>query len=156
MQSIVMKAYIHAPIERVWDVFSDHEGYSRLKGVNYSKLLKEGTRERNGVGAVREVHGMGAEFIEDIVTYEPPRLLEYKVVRCNKPIEHEIGRVELISRGEGTEIHWVSRFRLKVPLIGNWLGERNRVVARDWFYDCVLDMKDKLEGEASNGSRKPC
>ena len=150
MHSIVTKAYIHASIERVWDVFSDHEGYSKLKGVKYAKLLKEGTRERNGVGAVREVHGMGAKFVEDIVTYEPPNVLEYKVVRCSKPIEHEIGRVELIPRSEGTEIHWVSRFRLKIPLIGNWLGERTRVAGRDWFYDFVLDMKDKLEGEASN------
>jgi hypothetical protein len=81
------------------------------------------------------------------VTYEPPRLLEYKVVRCSKPIEHEIGRVELIPRSAGTEIHWVSRFRLKIPLIGNWLGERTRVAGRDWFYDFVLDMKEKLEKE---------
>ena len=151
MHSIIMKAYIHAPIERVWDVFSDHENYSHLAGVDYSKLLKEGDEERNGVGAVREVHGMGTQFVEDILTYEPPRLLEYKVVRCNKPIEHEIGRVELISRGEGTEVLWVSRFRLKVPLIGKWLGERNRVIARDWFYDLVLDMKDELEEESSKG-----
>ena len=147
MESIVVKAYIHAPIERVWDVISDHENYSRFKGIVYSKLVKEGAKERNGVGAVREVHGMGAKFIEDIVAYDPPRLLEYKVVRCSKPIEHEIGRVELIPRGDGTEIHWVSRFRLKVPLIGKWLGERNRVVARDWFYDYVLDMKEELEKE---------
>ena len=147
MESIVVKAYIHAPIGRVWEVLSDHEHYSRLKGVEYSRLLKEGAKERNGVGAVREIHGMGARFIEDMVAYEAPRLLVYKVVRCSKPIEHEIGRVELIPRGEGTEIHWVSRFRLKIPLIGKWLGKRNRVVARDWFYDFVLDLKDRLEAE---------
>jgi hypothetical protein len=150
MHRIVVKAYIHAPIERVWNVFSDHEGYSSLKGVQYAKLLKEGAKERNGVGAVREVHGMGVEFIEDIVTYEPPRLLEYKVVQCSKPIDHEIGRVELIPRGEGTEIHWVSSFRLKIPLIGKWLGERTRLSSRDWFYNCVLDMKDKLEAEPAD------
>ncbi len=151
MEAIVVKAYIHAPIDRVWDVFSDHENYSKLAGVRYSKLLKEGTDERNGLGAVREVHGMGVKFVEDIVAYEPPRLLEYKVVRCSKPIEHEIGRVELIPRGDGTEIHWVSRFRLKIPLIGKWLGKQNRAAGRAWFYTCVLDMKDKLEREASNG-----
>jgi len=147
MISVVLKAYIHAPIEQVWEAISDHEGYTRFKGIDLAKVVKEGEKERNGVGAVREVHGMGVKFVEDIVTYEPPRLLEYKVVRCNRPIEHDIGRVELIPRGEGTEIHWVSRFRMKVPLIGGWLGERNRVVARNWFYDFVLDMKEKLETE---------
>lgn len=149
MESIIVKVYIHAPIEQVWEVMSDHENYSRLKGVEYSKLLKEGEKERNGVGAVREIHGMGTKFIEDIVGYEPPRLLEYRVIRCSKPIEHEIGRVELIPRGDGTEIHWVSRFRLKTPLIGKWLGKRNRPVVRDWFYDCVLDLKDRLEADTA-------
>lgn len=147
MESIVVKAYIHAPIEQVWEVMSDHENYSRFKGIEYSKLVKKGANERNGVGAVREVHGMGAKFVEDIVAYEPPRLLEYRVVRCSRPIEHEIGRVELIPRGDGTEIHWVSRFRVKIPLIGKWLGERNRAVARDGFYDFLLDIKEKLEKE---------
>jgi len=147
MFSVVLKAYIHAPVEQVWEAISDHEGYTRFKGIDLAKLVKEGAEERNGVGAVREVHGMGVKFVEHIVTYEPPRLLEYRVVRCNRPIEHEIGRVELIPRGEGTEIHWVSRFRMKIPLIGNWLGERTRVAGRDWFYDFVLDMKEKLEKE---------
>ena len=147
MISVVLKAYIHAPVEKVWEAISDHEGYKRFRGIDLAKVIKGGEKERNGVGAVREVHGMGVKFVEDIVTYEPPRLLEYKVVRCNRPIEHDIGRVELIPRGEGTEIHWVSRFRMKIPLIGSWLGERNRVVARDWFYDFVLDMKEKLEKE---------
>jgi uncharacterized protein YndB with AHSA1/START domain len=147
MVSVVLKAYIQAPIERVWEAISDHEGYTRFKGIDLAKVVKEGVKERTGVGAVREVHGMGIKFVEDIVTYEPPRLLEYRVVRCNRPIDHEIGRVELISRGEGTEIHWVSRFRLKIPLIGNWLAERYRVLARDWFYDFVLDMKEELEKE---------
>jgi len=151
MVSIELKAYIHTPIEQVWEAISDHEGYTRFKGIDLAKLVKEGVKERNGVGAVREVHGMGVEFVEDIVTYEPPRLLEYRVVRCNRPIEHEIGRVELIPRSEGTEIHWVSRFRLKIPLIGNWLGERTRVAGRDWFYDFVLDMKEKLEKEDRDG-----
>jgi hypothetical protein len=30
-------------------------------------LTKEGVKEHNGVRAVREVHGMGLEFGEDIV-----------------------------------------------------------------------------------------
>jgi len=148
VQSVIMKTYIHAPIEKVWEAITDHEGYVRYKGFSLSKLLKEGDQERNGLGAVREVHGMGSKFVENIVKFEPPRIFEYKVVKCSRPLGHEIGRVELIPRGEGTEIHWLTVFWLKIPLIGRWMEPRTRIEARDFFYDFLLDMKDKLESES--------
>ncbi len=152
MQSVIMKTYIHAPIEKVWEALSDHEGYVRYKGFSVSKLLKEGEKERNGVGAVREVHGMGSKFVEDIVKFEPPRMFEYKVVKCSRPLGHEIGRVELIPRGEGTEIHWLTVFWLKIPVIGKLMEPRTKIEATDFFYDFLLDMKDKLEAEVSRSA----
>jgi hypothetical protein len=112
-------------------------------------LLKEGDKERNGVGAVREVHGMGSKFVGNIVKFGPPRMLEYKVVKCTRPLGQDIGRVELIPRGEGTEIHWLTVFWLKIPVLGKLMEPRTRIKARDFFYDFLLEMKDKLEGEVA-------
>lgn len=145
METVLLKAYIHAPIERVWGLFSDHEGYTRFKAVTFAKLLEPGRVERNGVGAVREIHALGVKFVEDILVFEPPRRLDYKVVRCNTPLEHEIGRMDLIQRGEGTELHWITRFRVKVPLIGRLLGHWARMYTRDNFYDLLLEAKEILE-----------
>ena len=147
MQSVIMKTYIHAQIKKVWEAISDYEGYTRFKGFDLAKVLKEGDKERNGLGTVREVHCMGSKFVENIVVFEPPSLLEYKVVKCSRPLGHKIGRIELIPRGEGTEIHWLTVFWLKIPCIGKWLEPRTRLEARDFFYDFLLDMKDKLESE---------
>jgi len=141
-----MKIYIHAPIERVWEGLSNHEGLIRFSDVTYARLLQEGQGNRNGLGAVREVHFHGVKFVEDIVAFEPPRLLEYKVKKCSMPIEHDIGRVELIARGEGTEVHYLTRFRVKVPVIGGWLGRRAALQFRNAFWDLLLEAKDLLEG----------
>lgn len=152
METVVLKTYIHAPIERVWEMVSDHEGYTQFRVVTFAKLLKEGQNERNGLGAVREIHLLGTKFVEEIIAFEPPRRLDYKVIRCSMPMEHEKGCVDLIPRGEGTEIHWVTRFYIKVPLIGTWLGHRARLQFRDAFYDSLLELKDKLESEISQGA----
>jgi len=50
MVSVVLKAYIHAPIEQVWEAISDHEGYTRFKGIDLAKLIKEGGKERRSTG----------------------------------------------------------------------------------------------------------
>ena len=151
MVTVLLKVYIHAPIERVWELFSDHEGYVRFKAVSFARLLKEGQGDRNGVGAVREIHALGVKFVEDILVFEPPRRLDYKVVKCNAPLEHENGRVDLIARGEGTELHWITRFRIKLPLIGPLLAPLARLQTRDSFYDLLLEAKDILEtGPAGN------
>jgi hypothetical protein len=76
MQTIDIGTHLHALIERVWEFFSDYEGYTSFKGVSKAKLLQEGSSEKNGVGAVRMVRVTGVTFIEDIVTFDPPYRLE--------------------------------------------------------------------------------
>ena len=120
MQTIDVGTHIHAPVERVWELFSDYEGYTILKGVSKAKLLEEGRGEKNGVGAVRMVQVLGVTFVEDIVTFDPPHRLEYRVKKSTIPIQHEIGTMDLTTCGTATDVHWVSRFEMRIPLVG-WL-----------------------------------
>ena len=55
METIEVRVDIQAPIQKVWDRFSDHEGYVHFRGVSEARLLEPGARERNGVGAVRKI-----------------------------------------------------------------------------------------------------
>ncbi len=148
MESAVMKVYIHSPIERVWELISNHEGYPEVfEGVTSCKLLKEGKDDRNGVGATREVLIGRVRFVENIVVFDPPRRLEYRVIECSVPLDHELGRIDLIPRGEGTELHWVTTFHVAVPLIGGLLDPLFRLITRDRFYEGLLELKEKLEAE---------
>ena len=145
MQTIDVNTHIHAPIERVWDLFSDYEGYTILKGVSMSRLLEEGSEERNGVGAVREVRVLGVTFVEDIVTFDTPHRLEYRVKKSTIPIKHEIGTMDFTTCGTATDVHWVSHFDIPIPLIGGILAPIMCRIFNAVFQDFLNQSKAILE-----------
>jgi len=114
METIDLSMHFRVPIEKVWKLIADYEGYTFLEEISSSKLLQEGRDEKNGVGAVRELHfqvqGQGITFVEKIITFDPPNCLEYLIEECTIPVKHEIGRMDFTSNGDGTDIHWISRF----------------------------------------------
>ncbi len=150
MQTAVIKSYIHAPADRVWAALTDHAGLARRRGVRSARLLRRGTEDPNGVGARREVYLGRLRFVEDIVEFEPPHVMEYRVVECSVPLEHELGRIELIPRGQGTEVHWVTRFRVGLPLVGNTLTKLVRPLVCDGFHGMLLELKTELESARSD------
>jgi Polyketide cyclase / dehydrase and lipid transport len=147
MYTIDVGIHINAPIGRVWDQFADYEGYTDIREVSSAKLLQEGNDERTGVGAVREVRIKGVTFVEDIVTFDAPKCLEYRVKKSSLPMKHEIGRMEFSPSGEGTDVHWTSRFELAVPLIGKMLERFLGASMSKTFTSCLEQAKLKLESQ---------
>lgn len=121
MQTIEVKRVIHAPIEKVFDLLSDHEGYRHFPGVRDAVLVKKGKRSKNGVGAVREIDAGIAWFREEITAYERPTRLDYKITASRPPLEHEGASVQLKETSQGTEVTWRSTLRIRIPLIGGLL-----------------------------------
>jgi uncharacterized protein YndB with AHSA1/START domain len=118
MQTIDLNIHIQAPIERVWELLSDQEGYTFAKQVSEAKLLREGDSDKNGVGAVLKIRAMGATITWEIVTFDPPKRFEYRITHFPIPFRHESGTVDLTSRDGGTDANWVSSFEVPIPLIG--------------------------------------
>ena len=145
METIDVNIHIDAPIEQVWELFADYEGYTDIKEVSSAKLLQEGRDERAGVGAVREARLQGIKFVEDIVIFEPPNCLEYRVKKCTMPIRHEIGRMEFTPSNDGTDLHWTSRFEFPVPLVGKRLEPFLCRRMNKTFISCLEQAKAKLE-----------
>jgi uncharacterized protein YndB with AHSA1/START domain len=150
MQTAVMKSYIHAPASRVWEAITDHAGLARFSGVRSARLLRSGREHPNGAGAKREVFLGRLRFVEDIVRFEPPHVMEYRVVECSVPFDHELGRIELIERGRGTEVHWTTRFQIAIPGIGSILTKAARPMVCDGFHAMLLELKNELEADAPN------
>ncbi len=149
METIDIRLNVNASVERVWTVLSDHEGYQDYKGVSQAKLLVKGHHEKNGLGAVRLIKARGVRFIEEIVSYNPPKRFEYIVRRCNLPLNHELGSIELTARGGETEIHWVSRYEVPLPLIGEMLAKIFQPITSKGFLRLLEQMKEKLEEKGS-------
>lgn len=121
MQTITVRRSIPAPIERVFEVLSDHANYKSFPGVKDSQLVQEGQPERNGVGALRRIETPGVWFVEAITAFERPRRFDYRITECSLPLEHQGGSVRCESRGAGTDVTWTTTMRIKVPLLGGLL-----------------------------------
>jgi hypothetical protein len=150
MQTARMGIYVHTPVARVWETLIDYAGYARIPQVSSARVVRPGTDHPAGVGAVREISVLGATFEEEIVEFDAPRILAYRIVRCRPlPIEHDIGRVTLIPRGEGTEIAWTTRFRVGVPLVGDVASRPLKMVMQNTFNDILHWLKADLEARTS-------
>lgn len=145
METIDVRMHFNAPVEKVWELLADHEGYTAIEEVSSAELLQEGREDRNGVGAIRKVTLKGITFVEDIVAFDPPTRLEYRVKRCTIPIRHEIGRIDLAPGDSGTDLHWISRFELPLPLVGKILEPLLRRTMSQTFISALEQLKARVE-----------
>jgi uncharacterized protein YndB with AHSA1/START domain len=137
------------PIEQVWAVLSDYAGYARFPGVTAARVLKAGHDHPAGVGAMREVSVAGTTFVEEIVEFEPPHMLAYKIVE-SRPIKivHDIGRMRLTARGRQTDLDWTTTATVGIPLIGGLLAYPMRFMIHRTFMQILHWLKDDLERAA--------
>lgn len=133
MQTILVRRVLDAPIDRVFDVLSDHAGYAGFKGVRSATVVRRGAEpEPNGVGAVREIDTGLAWFREEVTAFVRPTRMEYRIVASRPPIRHRGGIIALRDAGGGrTEVEWTSTFAIELPLISG-LATRisRRIMAR--------------------------
>jgi hypothetical protein len=121
METIDLAIGIRAPIELAWELLSDQEGYTFARQVSKACLLREGNNDRNGVGAILKIRAMGATVVWEVVSFDPPHRFEYRITKFPLPFRHDIGTAELISRGDRTDVHWMSRFEVPVPIAGRMM-----------------------------------
>lgn len=114
MQTVVVTRTIHAPIADVFEEFIDHERLADLPMVLSAKVVTPGTTEKNGLGAVRVVDGGLLRLREEIVGFQRPTLMEYRILDT-WPVEsrHELGRVEFAEVPGGTTVTWTTVFGLR-------------------------------------------
>ncbi len=128
MREIHVSHHFGAPPERVFAALADHERFLTMGGIR-CRLQREGTLERNGIGAVREVEGDGLRFVEHITAFDAPRHYEYVIrtlVRSNGaalPLRHERGWLDFMIEGDGTRVDWHSRIHATIPVLGPLLIE---------------------------------
>ena len=121
MQTVRVERTIKAPIEKVFDLISDHANYKDFPGVKDSELIKKGKPHKNGVGAIREIDTGSVWFQEEITAYDRPNRLDYQIVKARPAIDHRGGSVRLEATANGTRVTWTTTLRIKVPLIGGLL-----------------------------------
>ena len=120
VQHIEIEREIPAPPERVWDVVADHRGWTRWAGAREVVLRSEGDPAPNGLGAVRVLRGRGIAIEEEIVGFDPPRCLAYRI-SAGLPVKRHRAEIQLEPAGTGTRLRWTAEFAPAIPLTGRLL-----------------------------------
>jgi uncharacterized protein YndB with AHSA1/START domain len=118
VQEIEVERKFCATPQEVWDVYTDHAGWSAWAGFQKSWLEVAGVPDRNGAGAVRGFSSGGVRVFEEVVEFDPPKRMTYRVVRGRLPIRNHLGEVVFEPDGEGTRVTWRCRFESKLPGLG--------------------------------------
>lgn len=122
MAKIDLDKTLAAQIDEVFELLSDHAGYTRFSGFSKAELLREGTDEPNGLGAMRRLSARGLTFDEEITAFERPTRMDYLIHKATVPMRHNGGSIRLEPAGEGTRVRWTSEFTMPIPLAGGVLA----------------------------------
>ncbi len=122
MRNVEVQRLFNHPIERVWARYTDHVGWSEWAGMGAVRLEREGAPERDGVGSVR-AFAASPGLREEVTVFEPPRHMEYRVIRGAFPLADHHGDVRFEADGSGTRVIWRVSFRSRIPGLG-WPVER--------------------------------
>ena len=145
MFSIHVERTIDKPIEEVFAILSDHASYAQFKAIEQSNLLVEGKHEKNGLGAVREIISGGSNLHEEIVVYEPPHKLGYKVVKSKPlPYDHQLGEITLKEEDEITHVTWRSKGHITIFLLGSLYFDRQIQNVGSRAFGSILKQIDNM------------
>jgi uncharacterized protein YndB with AHSA1/START domain len=115
MAVVEMEQRFAASPERVFALLTDHVAFGRFVGADI-QVERPGTPPPNGLGAVRMVRARGTAVREEVVRWEPPTAMDYRVI-SGAPLRNHLGRMRLTPDGTGTTLHYQISFDLPW-----WLG----------------------------------
>lgn len=118
MQKLEVTRNIPGPRQAVWDLYTDHVSWTEWAGMGKVSLVREGEPAPNGVGCVRVISNRGISVEEEVVSFEPPLRMSYKLTRGVFPIKDHLGEVSFEETDGGTRVVWRCRFNSTIPGLG--------------------------------------
>jgi uncharacterized protein YndB with AHSA1/START domain len=124
VQTISARGRAASAPEEVYALLADGASWPLWSPLGSFRLLRKGNDAPEGLGALRRFQTGLVHSDEEIVALEPGRRFGY-ALRGGLPLEDYVAYVDLAPVEGGTEIHWHSTFRPKIPGTG-------------WFYRWFL------------------
>jgi uncharacterized protein YndB with AHSA1/START domain len=122
MPEIVMEQRFAAPPARVFEAITDHVAFGRFMGADI-RVEREGTPPPNGLGARRVVRARGTAVREEVVRWEPPHAMDYRVV-SGAPLRDHLGTIRIAPDGAGARVTYRIRFDWPWWGGGAFVGDR--------------------------------
>lgn len=110
-----------APVDAVWPLLAEAERWSEWSFLSRTGLEREGAPDPDGVGAVRRFTRFGIGSREEVVAWDPPSHLAYRIL-SGFPVRNYRADITLEPHGSGTRIDWTGTFDARWPGTGRLLG----------------------------------
>jgi hypothetical protein len=136
MQEVVARQRVPAKRPEVWRVYTDHVSWTDWAGLGTVRLARQGNPAPNGTGCVRVISSYGISVHEEVLSFDPPERMTYRVVRGGLPMKNHLGEVRLADDGGATLIEWRCRFDSRIP----GLGPVWRAIVGKIFRDTLLRL----------------
>ena len=102
------------PPDRVFAYLSEHENLAEIFGAKVTRL-RDGERERNGVGSVRQLKiGPLPPFEETVTEFVPSELIVYRITK-GSILRGHVGVMKFAPEGEGTHLSYDIRIATPIP-----------------------------------------
>lgn len=147
MQHVEVEHVVAAPLQRVWARYTDHRSWNEWAGMGRVRLEREGVPPPNGVGCVRVIGPAGFGAREEVLRFEPPRYMSYRVVSGGLPMKDHLGEVFFEEHPRGTLVRWHCRFRSRIP----GLGGAFRLLITTLFRRALANLASEQEGSEAAG-----
>jgi catechol 2,3-dioxygenase-like lactoylglutathione lyase family enzyme/uncharacterized protein YndB with AHSA1/START domain len=141
-RAIEQTVRIAAPVQITWDVIAEHDKMNKWLGLGSVRRTVDGAPDPDGRGSERLLKLPGARITEQVLAYEPPISLRYRVTKGSPFICHQ-GEIRLRADGDQTELSWRIRYRPKLPGTGRPLA-----IALSWLLGRLLRSGLKPHVEA--------
>jgi len=116
-RSYRVQARSSAPVDQVWPLLGEARRWKEWSFLTRTDLVRRGSPEPDGVGAVRRFTRFGVGSREEVVAWDPPHHFAYSILK-GFPVRHYRADVTLVPEGSGTLITWEGTFDEKIPGTG--------------------------------------
>lgn len=123
MHKIHVTETYNEELETIFAKISDHASFLSGGGVK-CHLIKVGSPNKNGKGAVRKIVTEKLTFEEEITGFQENMRFSYLITSTTpkKPIKHYKGWLDFKELNGKTQVDWHSHFEVTVPIFGWFIG----------------------------------
>jgi len=135
MIEVLIQQRFAAPPEKVFAVVTDHKRIEQWQPGTRVTLEKLGNPPPNGLGAVRKVSGGPLSVYEEVVRWEEPRAMDYRLIK-GFPLRDHLGEIRFSpTPGGGTlvdyRIHYWVPWYAGGSVVGRLFGRQlQKVISR--------------------------
>lgn len=115
MIEVRVERHFSQPVQDVWAHYTDHASWRNWAGLGTARVIRQGVPAPNGVGAVRQLGAAGVTVEEEVIEFEAPKKMTYRLIRGGFPLQNHLGEVQFQPHGDGCTILWTVRCDSALP-----------------------------------------